>query len=1105
MAKDERAFMEVHLPINQIIVDKNFPAFQELARQEYTDEAGLKNLILKSTPHQPNRVFSLIGETGSGKSELCQWLYYQTQDERHIPILIRRSMTRLRDIVAEISHHLKEPVPVEMRDITDLWEESVSKQLIASILMHLQKSTVLEQIGTQNGYKLRELLDTRDFELTMRQNFVAYRDEVRRLDKPRDLNLLPEEQFAALVTQAGGLPKGVPAICYQHIQRAITDCLTDTLQVEDLIDKLRRISVSFKAAGQRPVLLIEDITTFIFLQNDLLDFLFDLASGNFDVVIGITTDFERANEQQIYKAQQTIRERIEGRFVLTNEQNETLFLRDNYIRLAALYLEAIKDKRCPVCHNDSALSQAFDQGLYPFNEQFLGNVYNNLQQDGNRKQTPRLYLRVLGQALRNEAMYPFTSVETLSSVRPPTAWFAQTTTHQGDLEKLLRWYGHNTNQGIFLAQKIAEMFDISVPAETEVINGFYRFNLRPGGKESLPSPPPRLKQTKDKPKLSITRIEPREGLVSIPNTIHIEGTEFQKGCKAHLGEILLDTSYLSPSRLQATVPADLSLGTHQLIILNPDDSQISYPNAYTVKERASPSLTSLQPNEGEANQSNEIYLQGTNFQKGCVVHLGDIALNTVYLKPTQLRATVPADLASGPYDVTVTNPDKRKATLFNAYTIKPEDLFGQLDQWLERQGRFPGRAAFKDGVWKLLDMFQFNPFVLQRPDSIANKGTPLIYNRGDRSSQIYLHDSADNLQAGYLKLTIHPQKEFRDLYSQVLATGQGHYKVDDTTHLDHPLLYDWLKGCVDELQQEMISGLTSALNMPLEQFIILAKYLLLNNAMGLVEFTPEVLAQPVSGNPFTSPNMADRPTQFFQWRNDIQSLFMAFFYFRDSLVNYPYLSEVMGQCNPLDDLLRLRNIDADRVYDAYKIGPAKGAYSLRGLANLVSLYARDLLTIQQNRQFITSPNFQQLQTVAELCFPVDEIDPEKMRNQLDILRRLCSAAGLNWQRQWDLSLQPLDKTERNLDFYDLAERLERVLSRFDNLDTTMNVFLYLSFQREVHSIAHSPEYEVLNAIHKVDLSIAQFLLHRPTPDLKQNSRYQAFEKEFDLYLKISKQ
>lgn len=1100
MAKDKDVFMQVHLPINQIIVDKNYNAFHDLDEQEYTDEEGLKNLILKSTPQQSNRIFSLIGETGSGKSELCQWLYYQIQDDTHIPILIRRSMTRLRDIVAEINRHLNEPVPGEMKDITDLWEESVSKQLVASMLLYLQQPQVLNEVGNQDSYQLRQLINTDGFELRMRRNFMDYRDEVQRLDKARELNLLPEQHFRDLVVAAGGLKK--PAICYQHLQRAITDCLATTLQVEDLVAKLKQISVAFKQSGQRPVLLIEDITTFSFLQNDLLDYLFDLGSGNFDVVIGITTDFERTNEQQIYKAQQTIRERIEGRFVLTDDQNETLFLRENYVPLAALYLKAIKDKKCSICNSETAFSQAFGQNLYPFNQPMLENIYKNLQQDGNRKQTPRLFLRALRHVLRN-AQSPFEAIENEASVQSPTAWYAQTVVSSRELEKLLKWYGYNTNQGVFLNKHIAEAFAISVPSRIEVTDtGYYRFNPRPGG-ERLPDPPDFI--VSKKPSIKITNVEPHQGQARMSNTITISGTNFQSGCTIHLGERKLSISYLSDTHLKATVPAELAPGTYNLAVINPDGSQAHYPNAYTVTEPASPSITQVQPIEGEANQINTVFIQGINFQNRCVVYLGSAALATKFISATELSVTIPANVPAGTYGLTVTNPDGKKATWTNAYTVKPEDLFGQLDQWLERQGVFPGRAKFKEGVWKLFDMFQFEPFVLQHPHSIASKRSPLIYSRGDKDSQIYLHGSADSKQPGYLKLTIHPQTEFRDLYSQVLALGQELYQIDDITQLDHPFLYDWLRSRVDDLQQEMHKGLATALGMPLPNFIVLTKFLLLNNTTGLCDFTTEALAQPLfKANPFSVGSMGDRPEKLATWWSDIQSLFQAFFHFRDNIVNYPYLHQVVAECDPLQALYGLRNIDSRNIYEAYTIGSAKDAYPLRGLVALVSLYARDLVTIQQNRQFTTSPSVEQLQTIADLCPPTEDVDPEKMRTQLDKLRRLCTHAGINWQRQWDLSLHPLDDVAAQLDFQPLGKCLNQVISRYSQLGSKMNVFVYLSLQREIQTVANTPEYEVLNTIGKIDQHITHFLTHRPgRGDPRTDSRFEAFQQKMALFLKMA--
>lgn len=1099
MAKDQEAFMEVHLPIDRIVVDRNYNAFQVLGGQEYTDENGLKEFILKSTPQQPNRVFSLIGETGSGKSELCQWLYYQIQDQRHIPILIRRSMTRLRDIVAEINQHLNEPVPSDMRDITDLWEETVSKQLTASMLMHLNKPDVFSRIGSQNAFVLRQLIDNRDFELRMRQNFVAYRDEIQLLDKPRDPNLLPEKQFAELVSEAGGLLAGTASICYFQLQRAIADCLKNNLQVEDLIDKLKRISLIFKKLEKRPVLLIEDITTFVFLQNDLLDYLFDLSSGNFDVIIGITTDFERTNEQQIYKAQQTIRERIEGRFVLTNERNETLFLRENYVRLACLYLTAIKDKHCPICRNK--LNQAFGEDLYPFNERFLYNVYSNLQQDGNRKQTPRLYLKSLGQVLRS-TLPPFEAIELTANVQPPTAWFAQGSA-SNDLAELLKWYGLNTNQGVFLAKQIVEVFGLTVPINLETVSDhFYRFGLRPGAGQSLPNPPAFI--TADKTKLTITNVEPREGLENSPNTLTIEVQNLQRGFSVRLGQHTLQWRLIAPTRLQAIVPANLPLGVHDLTITNPDNNRATFPNAYTVKEPAAPSIAQFQPTEGEANQPNEIFITGTNFQNRCVVTLGNIRLTTERLSATQLKASIPPDLTPGSYDLTVINPDGRKTVRTNAYAVKPEDLFGQLDQWLARQGNFPGRAKFKDGVWQLLDMFQFEPFILYHPHSITNRRNRLTYTRGERSSQIYLHNSADSLQAGYIKLTIQPKNEYRDLFSQVLSIGQGQCKVDDTLQLNHPLLYDWLNDCVNSLKKEMRSNLETALKMPLEQFIVMTKFLLLNNTTGLCEFRPEALAQPLlERESFKLNSMGDRPEKFAAWWSAVQSLFTTFFHFRDNIVNYPYLSQVMSQCDPVQTLVKLRSIDSREVYDAYSIGQAKDDYPLRVLANLVSSYARDLFAIQQNQQFTTTPTPDQLHAIADLL--TTEINLEQLRTQLDKLRQLCQRVGITWQNQWNLNLHSLDRKDSQLDFETFAEQLREAITRLDKQRSHIDIFIFLSLQRQIHTLVNSAEYEVLQTIVKIDQSISNFLVHHDVTNLETDLRYKAFQQNFNLFLELAKQ
>src|SRR5579884_2125585 len=117
LTKPRHVFEKVHVPINQIYVDTAWPNQGIRSRPEVVDnravrlttEDDLLAYIRRSSPADPNRIVMVVGETGSGKSELCQWLDYQLRgDGRHVPILIRRSRTKLRDIANAIEAQLGE-------------------------------------------------------------------------------------------------------------------------------------------------------------------------------------------------------------------------------------------------------------------------------------------------------------------------------------------------------------------------------------------------------------------------------------------------------------------------------------------------------------------------------------------------------------------------------------------------------------------------------------------------------------------------------------------------------------------------------------------------------------------------------------------------------------------------------------------------------------------------------------------------------------------------------------------------------------------------------------------------------------------------------------
>ena len=97
------------------------------------------------------------------------------------------------------------------------------------------------------------------------------------------------------------------------------------------------------------------------------------------------------------------------------------------------------------------------------------------------------------------------------------------------------------------------------------------------------------------------------------------------------------------------------------------------PNAST------PVIIEIRPNHGQVDLPNDVNIYGFNFDVGATARLNTTILPTIRITSMHLRATVPAGLSPGVYDLTVTNPNGRSATLPDAYTVfavANEDLFG---------------------------------------------------------------------------------------------------------------------------------------------------------------------------------------------------------------------------------------------------------------------------------------------------------------------------------------------------------------------------------------------------------------------------------------------
>lgn len=99
-----------------------------------------------------------------------------------------------------------------------------------------------------------------------------------------------------------------------------------------------------------------------------------------------------------------------------------------------------------------------------------------------------------------------------------------------------------------------------------------------------------------------------------------------------------------------------------------------------------PSVEGLNPDSSVAGTDQLLVIHGANFTPGCVIQLGDTALDTVYEREDKINAVVPGSTPAGEYPVTVNlGPLATEATTFTITeaeggeggegTPEPEALF----------------------------------------------------------------------------------------------------------------------------------------------------------------------------------------------------------------------------------------------------------------------------------------------------------------------------------------------------------------------------------------------------------------------------------------------
>ena len=180
---------------------------------------------------------------------------------------------------------------------------------------------------------------------------------------------------------------------------------------------------------------------------------------------------------------------------------------------------------------------------------------------------------------------------------------------------------------------------------------------------------PRLIGTAPSP--IVTAIEPNSGYNNQNTNVTITGTNFVETPSASLdGNSLTDLSFVDSTKLLAVVPANLSPGTYDLTVTNPDGGSGTLLSAFTVLSPANPDVLSIAPTTGPNDVPVDLDIFGFNFAPDATATLDSTPLEGVtFVNSTHLRATVPAGLEAKTYDLTVTNPGGGSDTLEDAYEV----------------------------------------------------------------------------------------------------------------------------------------------------------------------------------------------------------------------------------------------------------------------------------------------------------------------------------------------------------------------------------------------------------------------------------------------------
>ncbi|MEZ3118204.1 S-layer protein [Halobaculum sp. MBLA0147] len=1034
--KSRQGFVDTHIDIDKIRAEYLFP---HPGTDDFVTQAEFRDAILRSEIDDDNRIFILRGETGSGKSQLCQWLEYQigdygeglAGDDEHVALHVSRSNTRIKDILEILTEPLDEEVSAT--SVKELDPERVAEAIISTLdaFAPTQQSVDAEDlralIDDSGATQLRDILE---------ENIQKYQAAVTSEGEEKFPDLLTEDDYRDLAVDAFGLARGADTI-FPTLRDKIHQILSQNLGVGDFQAKLEELSEQYIEAGMRPVLICEDLTTFSVLKEQLLDHLFQLDSGAFDVVLGWVTGWEEDNLDRALgvseEVQTYMKDRAEGYLSTTDERGRAHFLDEGAtVELVRKYMSVIRAQS-----NASApVDESAFRRLYPFNAAFVKRAYDNLVQKGVERRTPRLLLiRVIRECL-NSRTPPFVAAEE----NPYIKEFPVDIRIDYDREhKLLsKWYGTKTIDGnVAVPVAVAEAFGVDYDADW----------VREGDQgEQI---------VYDAGGLDPTLTVGLDGVRSPGETVsfqtRLEGNTLAGVRLCINGDVIGESDgrgqleWSLPDREgEITVTAEKKgLSTTETYEIAEDTLDIVTDNetvepgdriALTVKYNgeAVEAVTVYGP-DGEVGETDE---DGTVTTR--VPDDGDMAVYEAEHAELSARTEL---------SVIGREPLAVETSLERDEVNRRES---EYQNWVSEGVAYDSSDTLIDGAVSVLRRFHDDPTALENPNALSNGGLGIYYDHGDHLPI--------GLQGAYtpqaaLSTELPFGTEHDDLYEVMFWAGVGDGELPDPTmvSVDYDRLRGWADDTVGDFRVEMRSTLEACLpdEMGVEELIVFTQFLLQNVGRGVNEVTEEMVFKA-----YELPESYDHPLkQRFSRRNSFREAYndltthssvprelaKRFFLLKGSgsddrekwMIDRDRLSSAVETVRENRDrfLEEAMQIDTGDLPKAFRIKSSRTANSTvqaDTFLEAIREYATELLSLSpsEHAEHIVE------QTAAVEQWYEPGVDPTKLREQFETAYEAADelqAAGNQDLADWEATLEGMSSEPLGLD------RLRSNVTQFERI------------------------------------------------------------------------